>query len=202
MRGVGKVRFQLSHGGYLDQNGVLFVPGMRVNLLSVSALEDAGYSTLFWRGHVYTFPYRDDLGHVYIYLDRVGLIDPQLIGDWLGELYKFSVQPTVDDSDKEQEAPETTVAPRVQSRVLMEERESLLSTGRKLSQYEQTIAQDGRVESPRSSGFQVAARRLSSYSSSVQVVALVPGSQGAPTANGVMDLRTEPVEDGSEYLPC
>ena len=47
MQGVGKVRFQLSHGGYLDQDGVLFVPGMRVNLLSVSSLEDARYSTLF-----------------------------------------------------------------------------------------------------------------------------------------------------------
>ena len=63
---------------------------MRVNLLSVSALEDAGYSTLFRRGHVYIFPDRDDLGHVYIYSKRAGLIDPQLIGDRFGELYKFS----------------------------------------------------------------------------------------------------------------
>ena len=70
------VRFQFSHGGYIDQDGVLFVPGMRVNLLSVSTLEDAGYSTLFQRGHVYIFPNRDDLGHVYIYSKRGGLIDP------------------------------------------------------------------------------------------------------------------------------
>ena len=47
----------------------------------------------------------------------------------------------------------------------------------------------------------MAARRLSSDSSSVQVVALVPGSEGAPTAKSVMDLRTGPVDDGSEYLP-
>ena len=47
----------------------------------------------------------------------------------------------------------------------------------------------------------MAARRLSSESSSMQVVALVPGSKGAPTANSVMDLRTRPVDDGSEYLP-
>ena len=53
VRGVGKVIFQLSHGGYLDHDGVLFVPGMRVNLLSVSSLEDAGYSTLFQRGRVH-----------------------------------------------------------------------------------------------------------------------------------------------------
>ena len=52
-----------------------------------------------------------------------------------------------------------------------------------------------------SSGFKVASRRLSSYSSSVPMVALVPGSEGAPTANSVMDLRTRPVDDGSEYLP-
>ena len=76
MRGVGKVRFQLSHGGYLDQDGVLFVPGMRVNLLSVSSLKDAGYSTFFRRGHVYIFLDRDDLEHVYIFSKRAGLIDP------------------------------------------------------------------------------------------------------------------------------
>ena len=79
------------------------------------------------------FPDRDDLGHVYIYSERAGLIHPQLIGDWFGELYKFSAQSMVDDSDEEQEAPEAAVAPRVQSRVSMEERESLLSTGRRLS---------------------------------------------------------------------
>ena len=133
---------------------------MRVNLLSVSPLEDAGYSTLFQRGHVYIFPDRDDLGHVYIYLERVGLIYPYLIGDQFGELYKFSAQPTVDESDEEQEAPEATVFPKLQSRVPMEERESLLSTGRRFSQYERTNSQDWRVDSPRSSGFRVAARRL------------------------------------------
>ena len=47
----------------------------------------------------------------------------------------------------------------------------------------------------------MAARRLSSDSSSVQVVALVAGSKGAPAANSVMDLRTGLVDDGSEYLP-
>ena len=47
----------------------------------------------------------------------------------------------------------------------------------------------------------MASIRLSSNSSSVQAVALVPGSEGAPTTNSVMDLRTEPIDDGSEYLP-
>ena len=63
---------------------------MRVNFLSVSAPKDARYSTLFRRGHVYIFLDRDDMGHVYIYLERARLIDPQLIGDRFGELYKFS----------------------------------------------------------------------------------------------------------------
>ena len=83
----------------------------------------------------------------------------------------------------------------------MEERESLLSTGKRLSQHERTNAQEWGFDSPRSSGFRVAARRLSSDSSSMQVVALVPGSEGAPIANSVMDLRTGPIGDGSEYLP-
>ena len=64
-------------------------------MLSVSALEGAGYSTLFQRGRVYIFLDRDDLGHVYIYSEREGLTDPQLIGDGFGELYKFSAQPTL-----------------------------------------------------------------------------------------------------------
>ena len=101
MRGVVNVIFHFRHGGYIEHDGVLFVPGMKVNLFLVSALEDVGYSTLFRRGHVYIFLDRDDLGHVYIYSERAGLIDPQLIGDRFGEMYKFSAQPTVDDSDEE-----------------------------------------------------------------------------------------------------
>ena len=48
----------------------------------------------------------------------------------------------------------------------------------------------------------MASRKLSSYSSSMQVVALVPSSEGAPTTNTVIDLRTDvDDDDGSEYLP-
>ena len=107
----------------------------------------------------------------------------------------------VDELDEEQEAPEAALVRRVQSRVPMEEMESLLSTGRRLNQHERTNAQEWRIDSPRSLGFKVADRRLSSYLSSVQVVALVLGSEGALTTNNVMDLRTRPVDDGSEYLP-
>ena len=59
----------------------------------------------------------------------------------------------------------------------MEERESLMSIGKKLIQYERINAQDWRVDSPQSSRFRVVAKRLSSNSSLVQVVALVPGSK-------------------------
>ena len=83
----------------------------------------------------------------------------------------------------------------------MEERESLLSIGRRLSQHKRTNVQEWLFDSPRSSGFRVASRRLSLDSSSVQVVALVPGSEGAPTTTSVIDLRMGPIDYDSEYLP-
>jgi hypothetical protein len=55
VRGVGRVRFQLEFGELLVVDGVLFVLGPRVNLLSVSALADAGYVTLFKGGHVFIY---------------------------------------------------------------------------------------------------------------------------------------------------
>jgi hypothetical protein len=55
VRGVGNLRFQLEFGGLLELDGVLFVPRLRVNLLSVSALEDVGYCALFKREHVFIY---------------------------------------------------------------------------------------------------------------------------------------------------
>jgi len=100
-------------------------------------------------------------------------------------------------SDEEHEAPETAVGPRIQSCILREKRESLLSTGRRLSQCGRTNVQGG-VDSPRSSGFRVVSRRRSLGSSSMQVLGLALGSEGAPTANSVMGLDDG---DGSEYIP-
>jgi hypothetical protein len=51
--GVGSVRFQLEFGGLLELDGVLLVPGLRVNLLSDSALEDVIYCVLFKREHIF-----------------------------------------------------------------------------------------------------------------------------------------------------
>jgi hypothetical protein len=79
-------------------------------------------------------------------------------------------------SDEEhEEAPETTVVPKIQYCILREERESLLSTGRRLNQCDQTDAQGG-VDSPRSSGFWVTVMRRYSSSSYVQVLRMARGS--------------------------
>jgi hypothetical protein len=97
-------------------------------------------------------------------------------------------------SDEEhEEASETVVAPRIQSCIPREESESLMSTGRRLSQVDQTNAQD-----EVSSRFQDIARRRSSSSSSVQVLRMAPGSKGAPTDHSVMKPDDS---GGSKYFP-
>jgi hypothetical protein len=112
----------------------------------------------------------------------------------------FRGQPSVYDSasnEEHEEAPETAVVPRIQYCIPREESESLLSTGRRIRQCGQTNAQD-EVNSPRSSGFQVAAKKRSSSSSSVQVLRIAPGPEGAPTEHSVMGPDDG---DGSEYIP-
>jgi hypothetical protein len=54
------------------------------------------------------------------------------------------------------------------------------------------------VDSPRSSGFRVVVKRMSSGSSFVQVLRMAPISEGAPTENSVMGSDDG---DGSEYIP-
>jgi hypothetical protein len=125
VRGVGRVRFQLEYGGFMELDGVLFVLGLRVNLLSGSALEDVGYCILFKREHVF------------IYKEGVDSVELQLIGDRVNMLYMLRGQPSMYDSmsdEEHEEALETAVIPRIQSCISREERESLLSTGRRLNQ--------------------------------------------------------------------
>ena len=178
--------------------GVLYVHGMDHNLLSVPALEDAGYVTMFKRGHVF------------IYVDGA---DPNLvlIGDRVERLYWLRGQLMTSEfggwipdssSDEEQRAPEADSAHRGQLIVLRGERESLQSTSRRLSWSGGTETEEGRVDSPRSSGFRiVVSRRRSSVLSSVQVVNMAPASEGAPTVNSVFDMRMAERSDGSLYLP-
>jgi hypothetical protein len=52
MKGVGCVTFQLESSGSLDEVEVLYVPEMKVNFLSVLALEDMGYAMMFKDGQV------------------------------------------------------------------------------------------------------------------------------------------------------
>jgi hypothetical protein len=100
-------------------------------------------------------------------------------------------------NEEHEEAPETAMVPRIQSCISREESESLLSTDRRLNWCGRTNAQGG-VDSPRSSGFSVAVRRRSSSSSSVQVLRMLPGSEGAPTEHIVMGPDDG---DGIEYFP-
>jgi hypothetical protein len=88
----------------LELDVVLFVLGLRVKLLLVSAMENDGYCTLFKRGHVF------------IYREGADPVELQLIGDWVVRLYMLRGQPSGYDlaSDEEQEAPETAVGPRIQ----------------------------------------------------------------------------------------
>jgi hypothetical protein len=76
--------------------------------------------------------------------------------------------------------------------------ESLLSTGRRLNWCDRIDAQSG-VDSPRSSGFKVPVKRMSSGSSYVQVLRMAPSSEGAPTEHSVMGTDDG---EGSKYIPC
>ena len=96
-------------------------------------------------------------------------------------------------NQEREEASETTVVPRIQSCITREGSESLLSTSRRLSQVDRTVSQD-EVRS----GFWEVARRRSSSSSSMQVLRMGPGSEGAPTEHNVMGPDDG---DGSEYFP-
>jgi hypothetical protein len=56
VKGVGSVRFQLVSRGFLEVGGVLYVPEMMVNLLSVSSLEVDGFGVAFYCGRVFLYP--------------------------------------------------------------------------------------------------------------------------------------------------
>jgi hypothetical protein len=169
---VGNFIFQLEFGGLLDLDGVLFVPGLIVIFLSVLALEDVGYCILFKREHVF------------IYREGVDLVELQLIGNRVNKLYMLRGKPLMYDStsdEEHEETFETAVVPRYQSFIPREESESLLSTGRRLSQVYRTDAQD-----EVSSGFREVVRRIYSSLSSMQMLRMAPGSEGSLIEHSVM----------------
>ena len=59
VRGFGTVRFQLECGEFLQVDSVLFVPGLRISRLSVSALEDGGLGTLVMFGCLFIYHMHD-----------------------------------------------------------------------------------------------------------------------------------------------
>ena len=55
MKGVGASTFQLYSDILLQLSEVLYVPGMKRNLVIVSALEDKGYKVTFFKGKFLTW---------------------------------------------------------------------------------------------------------------------------------------------------
>jgi len=89
VRGLGKTSFQLETGDRLHMSNVLYVPGLKKNLLSISASEDKGYRVAFVDGHVLAWPKESSI-------DSAGVI-----GVREGGLYKLTgklLQALVHDS--------------------------------------------------------------------------------------------------------
>jgi hypothetical protein len=79
--GHGILQFQLDSGGSFDAHEVLYVPGLKKNLLSISVMEDKGYEVNFWRGQVAV-------------CQEVASPDTALrIEVWDGNLYRLQGQP-------------------------------------------------------------------------------------------------------------
>ena len=68
----------------LEIGGDLFVPGLGKNLLSVAALEDVGYTTLFRRGHVFIHSESDGLDSIVLLGERRGRVY-MLLGQHMSE---------------------------------------------------------------------------------------------------------------------
>ena len=52
VKGVGEAAFRLDSGKPVKMTDVLLVPGLKKNLLSISALKDQGYNVAFIKGKV------------------------------------------------------------------------------------------------------------------------------------------------------
>ena len=138
VRGTGRVCFQLQVGGLLEIGGVLFVPWLGKNLLSVVALEDAGYTTLFGRGHVF------------IHSENEGLDNMVLFGERRGKVYMLLRQHMSEESgwlsdsrsmsEEEWEILQIEVVPSNQSSIQGSGREAASSSiGKRVSWYEMTL---------------------------------------------------------------
>lgn len=82
MKGIGATSFQLESGVHLHLSNVLFVPGMTRNLVSISALEDKGYTIFFSDGKVLVWHKSSNMDSAHV------------IGDYEKGLHRLIVQPT------------------------------------------------------------------------------------------------------------
>lgn len=123
IRGIGCVKLRLEEES-LVLKGVRFALGLRTNLISVSALEDEGYSTLFRTGQVFLYPSgRPNISF--------------LLGDRRDKIYVLRRELVYAESEDwhfETEDDEIVVA-NTQMIPSEEESESLHSTGSRLGQY-------------------------------------------------------------------
>jgi hypothetical protein len=84
VKGEGIITFQLESGVSLDAHDVLYIPGLKKNFLSVSAMEDRGFSITFQRGKVLIHPEKSILDNAVV------------IGVREGTLYRLQGKPVQD----------------------------------------------------------------------------------------------------------
>ena len=80
IKGTGSVKFQLKCGSMLHLEEVLYVPGLKKNLISVAVLESKGYRVLFMKGKAFLWAKDEDLSSALV------------IGIQEGGLYKLPTQ--------------------------------------------------------------------------------------------------------------
>ena len=103
VRGTGTVCFQLQVGGLLEIGGVLFVPRLGKNLFSVATLEDASYTTLFRRGHVFIHSENEGLDSMILFGERRGRVYMLLGQHMSGESGWLSDSGSMSESEGEWE---------------------------------------------------------------------------------------------------
>jgi hypothetical protein len=63
IKGFGSASFQLRSGNVFHIDEILYVPGLKKNLISVAVLESKGYSITFTKGKVLMWPSNGDLSY-------------------------------------------------------------------------------------------------------------------------------------------
>eukprot|EP00253_Pinus_taeda_P024502 PITA_24502 len=86
--GVGTIAFQREHGAPLTLTDVMYVPGLKKNLVSVAMLEDKGYDVVFNKGKAF--------------LRHIAMGQTKRIGIRVKNLYKLEVDDCAALSTKEE----------------------------------------------------------------------------------------------------